>query len=95
MKILTSILLALLIMPATGHDTNEIKFKPKFIGFHIHAKRIAWEVVPIIRDRGYVCNTVSEMKRSFFNKEWRLICDERRYKYLAVKIDGIWSITTY
>ena len=89
MKIKEIVLIALIAsMPALAHevDNNEVEFEVRYIILK-HHKKLAWEFVPIIRDRGFKCDKVTEVYRRFSGGGLVIICNQTRYKYL-IKPDG-------
>ena len=89
MKIKEIVLIALIAsMPALAHevDNNEVEFEVRHIIPKKH-KELAWEFVPIIRDRGFKCDKVTRLYRQWFLGERVIICNQTRYKY-SIKRDG-------
>ena len=89
MKIKEIVIIALIAsMPALAHevDNNDVEFEERWITSNNH-KKLAWEVVPIIRDRGFKCDKVTRVHGRLFSSEHVIICNQTRYKY-SIKRDG-------
>ena len=91
MKIKEIVLIALIVsMPALAHevDNNDVEFEVRHTTLK-HHKKLAWEFVPIIRDRGFKCDKVTRVYSPIFRSGHVIICNQTRYKYLIKRDDDL------